>query len=428
MAEQILMTNKKKSEINAKNRFDYEKLIHKSVNFIPCSYEEKEEEVIFCYECDYLICSSNLKKEDRLSQLQFLVNFLKLYDLYVEYKIPFSAANIYYDENYIPCIKERDLYGEGENPTETQFLFIYKTFVAAVLGSKYTVAQLQDSGLEILEQEAELKEYMSAKTKEELVKLLRRERKNFFENQKNSTVRITKKENFIKNIVLVSAPIMIIVLISLLVYYVIFLIPYQKSIVIANEAYVQKNYVKCIDSMEEIDVENMNVNTKFILAYSYAKSESLAKDEIDLLTSRLSINSNEKELEYWIYLGRLEMKQAESLALSLSDDKLLIYAYLKELNQLQSNTSIEGQEKQARISELEDAIQTLGDKYAPEEDSESVTTEEIEAESTEGLTTETITTEIDTKEVDTSVEEKNENGTEETKNTQSEESASENKE
>lgn len=401
MEEQTIIINKKKSELNAKSSFDYEKLIHSSINFIPCSYEEKEEEIVFNYECNHLICSNNLKREDRLNQLQFLVNFFSLYDLYVEYKIFFTTSNIYYDENYIPYVKERDLYGEGEKTDEAYFLFIYKTFVGAVLGDKYTVAQLQDSGLEILEQESELKVYIAAKTKEELLELLRQERKKYYENQKNNTVRITKSENRIKNIVLISAPIIIIALASLLVYYIFFLIPYQRSIIAANEAYIQKNYVACIDSMEKIDVKNMNVNAKFILAFSYAKSENLEKEEIDLLTSRLSINSNEKELEYWIYLGRLEMSMAESLAQSLSDDKLLIYAYLKELNQLQNNTTMEGEEKQARISELEDAIKTLGDKYAPEEETTSVINEETVTETTETATVETVTTEINTTEMDT---------------------------
>lgn len=401
MEEQIIVINKKKSELNAKSGFDYEKLIHNSINFVPCSYQEKEEEIVFNYECSHLICSNNLKREDRLNQFQFLVNFFSLYDLYVEYKIFFATSNIYYDENYIPYIKERDLYGEGEKPDESYFLFIYKTFVGAVLGNKYTVAQLQDSGLEILEQEPELKIYIAAKTKEELLELLRQERKKYCENQKNNTVRITKKENRVKNIVLIMAPIIIITLACLLIYYIFFLLPYQRSIIAANEAYIQKNYVACIDSMEKIDVKNMNVNAKFILAFSYAKSENLEKEEIDLLTSRLSINSNEKELEYWIYLGRLEMSMAESLAQSLSDDKLLIYAYLKELNQLQNNTTMEGEEKQARISELEDAIKTLGDKYAPEEETTSVINEETVTETTETATVETVTTEINTTEMDT---------------------------
>ena len=194
---------------------------------------------------------------------------------------------------------------------------------------------------------------------------------------------------------------MLIICVTVLCYLGFFFIPYQKSIIAANEAYIQKDYVACIDSMKEINVENMNINTKYILAFSYAKSESLEKDEIEMLTSKLSINSNEKELEYWIYLGRLEMEKAESLAQSLSDDKLLIYAYLKELNQLQNDTSMEGAEKQSRITKLEEDIQSLGDKYAPkEEDGTTALDEESVTNATEEAVTEeeTETTEQNTEE------------------------------
>ncbi|MDE6626521.1 MAG: hypothetical protein K2K56_09150 [Lachnospiraceae bacterium] len=366
MTEQIIIVNKKKSELNARNSFDYEKIVQNAMNLIPCSYEEKEEEIIFQYECEGFICSNSLKKEDKLNQIQFLVNFARLYDLHLEYNIKFSTDNIYYDENYMPCVKERDLYKEGERADEERFLFLYKTYIGAVLGSDYTVTQLQESGLEILEQNIALKPFVRAKTKEDIVELLRKERKRIYEDQKNNMVCISKKENQLKNIVLIAGPILLVVVIGILIYYSVFLNPYQKKIIAANEAYVQKKYVECIDNLKEIDMDDMNINTKYILAFSYAKSESLEKEEIDMLTSRLSIHSNERELEYWICLGRMDVKMSESLAQSLSDDKLLIYAYLKELNQLQNNTSMDGEEKQGRIKQLEDAIRSLGDKYAPE--------------------------------------------------------------
>ena len=377
MTEENLIINKKKSELNAKNKFDYEKLVHHSQNLLPCYYEEKEEEVIFCYECDGYLCSNNIKREDKENQFRFLVNFFRLYDIYVEYKIMFHPDNIFYDENYIPCVKERDLYDAGEKPDEGDFLFLYKTFVGAVLGWEYGVVQLQESGLEILRKELQLRPFIEAKTKEELVDLLRKERNKYVESQKNNTVRITKRENKIKNILSIAGSVLLIFCVAMFCYLGFFFIPYQKSIINANEAYIQKDYVACIDSMKKIDIKSMNINTKYILAFSYAKSESLEREEIEMLTSKLSINSNEKELEYWICLGRLDMERAESLAQSLSDDKLLIYAYLKELNHLQNNTSMEGEEKQARISKLEEDIKSLGDKYTPKEEEESVASESV---------------------------------------------------
>ena len=59
----------------------------------------------------------------------------------------------------------------------------------------------------------------------------------------------------------------------------------------------------------------------------------------------------------------METKKAEEIARSLSDDKLLIYAYRKEMDDLENKTRIEGTEKKNRLDELESQIEKLGDKY-----------------------------------------------------------------
>lgn len=151
------------------------------------------------------------------------------------------------------------------------------------------------------------------------------------------------------------------------VYFGAFAIPQQKALVMANERYIQKDYVGCIDSVKNMETLDMDVHTKYILAVSYASTESFKQEEISNIVSRLSINSNEKELEYWISLGRLDVKQAENLALALSDDKLLIYAYMKEIDLLENESNIDGEEKKSRLDTLNNEIKTLGEKYNTEE-------------------------------------------------------------
>jgi len=60
------------------------------------------------------------------------------------------------------------------------------------------------------------------------------------------------------------------------------------------------------------------------------------------------------------------MSTAEDLAKALSDDQLLVYGYMKELNWLESDMSISGEEKQQRMSELQNSIKELGEKYTTE--------------------------------------------------------------
>lgn len=43
--------------------------------------------------------------------------------------------------------------------------------------------------------------------------------------------------------------------------------------------------------------------------------------------SALSLETNEKVLDYWIALGRLQTEEAENIAQQVSDNDLLLYAY-----------------------------------------------------------------------------------------------------
>ncbi len=66
-------------------------------------------------------------------------------------------------------------------------------------------------------------------------------------------------------------------------------------------------------------------------------------------------------------MGRLEVEKAENLAMALSDDKLLIYAYMKEYDLLENNTQIDGQDKKTRLDAIAKEIESLGKKYTVEE-------------------------------------------------------------
>ena len=140
-------------------------------------------------------------------------------------------------------------------------------------------------------------------------------------------------------------------------------VPEQRHLLTASQAFIQKDYRTCVETLREMEPEEMDINTLYILAYAYANMESFRQDEIRTIIENISVSSNRKILEYWIRIGRLETKKAEEIALSLSDDKLLIYAYMKEADDLENNTEIEWTEKKNRLDELESQIEKLGDKY-----------------------------------------------------------------
>ena len=92
------------------------------------------------------------------------------------------------------------------------------------------------------------------------------------------------------------------------------------------------------------------------------------------ILQKLPINGEEKLMEYWIYIGRLLPLEAENIALQRSDDELLLYAYMLEKDLTETDTQMTGEEKAAKLEELNGKIEKLAEKYVEEETEESVET------------------------------------------------------
>ena len=63
--------------------------------------------------------------------------------------------------------------------------------------------------------------------------------------------------------------------------------------------------------------------------------------------------------DFWILIGRLKFAEAIDMAKRLGDKEMLLFAYIKEFNYLKADLSKSGEEKAARISELEKLIEEM---------------------------------------------------------------------
>lgn len=356
----------KKSQLKADNLFDYEYLMREETGLIPCQIEEDGEDIIFKLEMEGIHPVTELKQEDMEYRLRFLRNFFMLKSAWQKYDLPMEEENIFFDYNFIPCVAVRDIAKSEGSCEDSVFFEIYQALAAGILCRKYTYSQIRESGAEIIRKDSKAAFVLYCETSEELYECIREKAEEVYLMNKNDKVRLDKKEYKLK-IRLLSG--MLILLVLLLVYtgYQTFgVLPRDKAVIQASRAYTVQNYVECIDKLKKIKPEQMDTYTLYILAVSYARSEALEKVELQNVLDRLSIYSNEIELKYWIAIGRAEYALAENYAKALSDDKLLIYAYMKELDYLEGNVNIDGEEKQSRMNELGNAITEIGKKYTEE--------------------------------------------------------------
>lgn len=364
----IITEEIKKSDLNAKTSFDYKKITQDYDGLIKCSYEELDESIIFHYDTNGLKCLESIVKEDVLRKYSILINFARLLKVYMNFSCSLSPENLFYDENNILYIKKRDLYPKDKGGDEMYFIEGYKAYIAGTLNEKYNVDTLLKGGIEVLKGEKEFAAFFNANDVSEVRDELKKRRYLVVEKESNTKVKISKKGYILLVLVSITFSVLFVISISFLILFGFIRMPRQEKINNSMEAYILSDYTTCIHELENIDIEYMDKEIKYILAVSYAKTENLKKDEIAGIIARLDINTDERELEYWIYLGRMNAEKAEDLAKALSDDKLLIYAYMKELDMLKNDTSVNGSKKQQRMEELESNIKNLGEKYNVESD------------------------------------------------------------
>jgi len=353
----------KKSTLKSQTSFDLQKLAIPLSVFVPLTYQEALEIVYFSYDLTGLNPISELTKEEKRSQYQFLINFVKLFDAWKSYDFPMTPNNIFYDENFLPYVKFRDINMQTEAKNPQEFLTAYKSYIGGILGKKYTIDQIQDSGVEVLQKKSYFADYYKATSNEALTSILRQRKKEYEINQQDTTQLVSKGSYRFRSRLAFITPLLLLVAVIAFTYINTRIIPFQEQVIIAYDAYIWRDFDDVIYRLKDISVDEMNLSTKYILAFSYAQANYLHQEEIESLVSQISLYSDERELEYWIYLGRNDAPRAQERAMSLSNYQLLIYAYMTELNQLENDMTIPGYEKQARINVLESNIRSLGDRF-----------------------------------------------------------------
>lgn len=365
-----LEIRRKKSEMRAENKFAYEYITREQTGLIPMELTEEEEELIFTFSLDGLQPYSALEDEEAEYQYRFLENIYRLYPVWQDYDLLLSEDNLYYDANFMPCVAFRDIREADDIPREEDFLEEYKKIAVGVLSRRFSYTQAQESGIEIVRKDKNAEFILEDTSLAEFYDEIRQRANEIYLDNKNNKVRLDKYKYRLRNKAIIITLAILSAIIIYMGYQTLIVLPRSRAVIQASRAYTVQDYVECIDRLRRIEPSQMDTYTKYILAVSYARGEALSREELENVVERISIYSNETLLEYWIAIGRSAYDRAENMAQALSDDKLLIYAYMKELNYLEGNVTMDGEEKQSRMTELSNAITQIGEKYEPDEDEE----------------------------------------------------------
>lgn len=367
MEESILQETVKKSEFHAKTSYDYKWLTYSESYFLAADITEEKEELVFSYHTEGRRTAEVIREEDLLQRPLILESVGGLFCARKNYDFSLKPGNLYYDEHGSVKIKRRDICQETE-ADEAQFIQEYKAVIGYALQRKYTYEDFVLGGLDLLGKDGILGTIKELQTVDEIREALLKEYHKLQKERRQGKILLSKKTFMTVKILAIVMGTALTGLLGFGAYHFLATEPYKDACMELSDAYLTSDYARCIDSMEKIDVDKMNIYQKYMLATAFVKSENLNKEQKENILSGLTYNDSEIKLEYWIYLGRNNTEAAEDIAMQLSDDQLLLYAYMKEKASVEDDKELTGAEKAEKLEEITDKMEPLIEEYSTEDE------------------------------------------------------------
>lgn len=357
----------RKSSLNAEDSYDYKKLVYPNIKLLPL--ELKEEKEILRAQYDLTGCTSftEIKKTGRQDKLRILLDVAELLDLRKDYSFTIKPENLYYDRNYRVHVMDRDIYRRGETDADS-FLEEYKALIGYTLQKKYSFSDYYEGGKDLFSKNKLLKPIGSMETLEEITDYLETEYTEVTNDIQENKQLVNKSSHTAGLFYIVLSTILLLAGIGYISYYSFMEKPVLSAKLQAETDFIKGDYIQVVDDLEELQMEKLAYDQKYILSVSYVKTESLTVEQKENILKKLPVNGDEKLMEYWIHIGRRNPIEAENIAMQKSDDELLLYAYMQEKDTVETDTEMTGEEKAAKLSTLEGKIKELSEKYLTEEE------------------------------------------------------------
>ncbi len=347
---------------------EYSRLCEKQDGFLACDIEEMEEELQFTYNTHHVKPLRELRKDDKLKQMVVLGNIKDIQALRSRYSFSMDPDNLYYDMKGNVYVMHRDIVSKDYSGKQEHFIEEYKSLIGYVMQRRYGYEDYLEGGQSLLKKDKFLNKIYEAETVDDLLVILETQYDNIMEDRNIRYIDVKRATHKHRSIYIVLSSIMITILLGGLLYLYFYKVEEQSNMLDVYGDYLVEDYVALIDASETIRVENLDSRQKYVLAVAYVKSEDLTAEQKDNILTLLLPEGDEQILEYWIALGRGNVGEAENIAMQRSDDELLLYAYLKEKQQLEGNTELTGTQKNEAITELQNKIDSLAEQYSVEEE------------------------------------------------------------
>ncbi|MBC1252752.1 type VII secretion protein EssB [Listeria welshimeri] len=370
-----------KSKTHAKELAQLELLEKPATHFVPATISSDSDSYMISYEIDkHTYGFEQIRKMEREDKLRALRNIADLSELLnTRYTFFLHPDNLIFDINLVPRIVHRGIKNilPPYELTEETFLKQYQCFAIAMFSKKFTFENLYNGSLSSARGTQFEKNILDAKTVQEVATVLEEAYIKENKSMQKNMARVPKKKYGAFRGLAVGFIIVAILLAIPVSYFAFVKVPLQDDLLTANEQFLKTDYDKVITGLEKVDPEKMPQSVQYELAYSYVNGEKMSDKKKENIMNTISLKSDPKNLLYWIYNGRGEFSESLDIAKLLDDPTLAMYSLTKQIEQVQSDTKLSGEEKVEKLKTLEDSLKAYDDKINEQtkETDESTNTE-----------------------------------------------------
>ena len=346
--------------------FDELKAIYPHPQLMKAEWVRDGEEKKLKYIKDGYRCLKDIRREDMQVRYAVLLSMVKLEKLRERFDFDMSPSNLWYDRNNNLIVMERKELGKIRENDD--FLEVLKAEIGYVLQDKLSYEDFRQGGLSLLKKKKNTSVFYDKQSVKEIEEILKNSYEEIYKlNHEKKTLVDKRFVNNIKTIIFsLSAVSLAFILFS--VYQFFYIRPFNEAVKAGFEAYTVADYAKCEKAMLKVSVTRMNAYQKYILDESYIRTADLTEEQKKNILSNISVKSDNTLMNYWIYVGRGQAEKAEDCAMKLSDNQLLLYAYMKHKAMVEANNKLTGEKKAAKLKELKSNIEALMEEYEDDED------------------------------------------------------------
>lgn len=350
------------SELNARDKYEIDRITYENKYLVPCKAEIKDEEVKFIYNLENLKPLKEILDEGSSEKIRFLANVSELLDLAEIYCFSLESSNLYYDYNYNPKVLRRDVRNEDSILDREGIAAQYKSLIGTLFIKKRSYDDFYNGGIKLLKSHKITKKYIELGSVEDIKAKLLEDLKDTETYDKENFIKVKKNDYKFKKHGIRIVSLVTLGLAAYSVYTGVFVNPFNQNVIKGNYSYMEQDYegvIKSLEKAKNIKFMNLDKNCKYELAYSYIISENLSESQRKNVLLNLTSKSDENILDYWITLGEVKYDDAIDLAKKLQDNELLLYALLNKDKYIQDDTTMSGEEKEKAQQSIKSEIDKL---------------------------------------------------------------------